>query len=354
MVLTSRLSTTISEIRPLDSRDKQCIAWLEQVGYPAQGPLTPASRDASFRRYYRIPHGERSVILMDAPPPEEDAGRFVRLARRFAQRGVRVPAVLAADETRGFAVLEDFGKTQYFQALNNDNVDRLYGQALEALFVLQCGVPGRDDPMARSLPDYDRALLLNEMSLFDEWLVAAHLGLKDADRSVLYAAYGLLADVALEQPRVVVHRDFHSRNLMVLSEGGPGVLDFQDAVWGPVTYDLVSLLKDCYVAWPGDWVRAWALAYRARLAAAGLSGMEDETRFLRWFDFMGVQRHLKAAGIFARLRHRDGRDEYLKDIPLTLGYVAEVCGRYPELRALGAWLETYIQPRIPLRPPRGE
>ena len=334
----------------MDSRNTQLIAWLAQVGYPVRGPLTAASRDASFRRYYRVPYKDRSVVVMDAPPPREDAGRFVRLARWFAKQGMRTPEVLAVDEARGFVVLEDFGREHYYQALNRDNADRLYGQALDALIDVQRRVSLEQDPVARALPDYDRALFLEEMGLFDEWLVAVHLGMKDTDWDVLRPAYDLLADSALEQPRVVVHRDLHCRNLMCLPGGELGVLDFQDAARGPVTYDLASLLKDCYVAWPRGRVRDWALAYRVRLLEARLLTADvDEARFLRWFDFIGAQRHLKAAGIFARLKHRDGRDEYLEDIPLTLGYVAEVCACYPDLRALGDWLETHVRPHIALR-----
>ena len=336
----------------MDSRSTQLIAWLAQVGYPVHGPLTAASWDASFRRYYRAPYKDHSVVIMDAPPPQEDAGRFVRLARWFAHHGMRTPKVLATDEARGFVVLEDFGREHYYQVLNQDNVDRLYGEVLDVLIRLQQRVSLEADPVARTLPDYDRTLLLDELGLFDTWLATAHLGMKEVDLDVLQTVYGRLADSALEQPRVVVHRDLHCRNLMCVPGVGLGVLDFQDAVRGPVTYDLASLLKDCYLGWPPDRVRGWALAYRARLVEARvLEAGVDEARFLRWFDFMGVQRHWKAAGIFARLLHRDGRDEYLKDIPLTLGYVAEVCARYPELHVLGDWLETHVQPRIALRWP---
>jgi aminoglycoside/choline kinase family phosphotransferase len=242
---------------------------------------------------------------------------------------------LAVHAVDGFLLLTDLGSEQYLPALNADSVGRLYGDAMGALLTLQACGPQRDE-----LPPYDEALLLREMELFREWYLGRHLGLalSAGEQRMLDETFRRLAQSALEQPQVAVHRDYHSRNLMVAPHN-PGILDFQDAVFGPVTYDLVSLLRDCYIAWPREQVEAWALGYQELAIDCGILRLRDEERFLRWFDWMGVQRHLKASGIFARLNHRDGKPGYLKDIPRTLGYVREVAGRYPELAGLGEMVE---------------
>ncbi len=296
--------------------------------------LTPASSDASFRRYFRVCHGDDSRILMDAPPEQEDCRPFIHVSQLFLQLGLHVPDVLASDLQQGFLLLSDLGSRSYLEALDETTVDRLYGDAMGALLALQsCVTP------ECGLPAYDRELLLAEMRLFRDWLLGRHLGfeLDTAQSAALEAAFDQLADSALAQPQVCVHRDYHSRNLMVCERHNPGILDFQDAVIGPVTYDLVSLLRDCYIRWPRARVEDWVAGYFELARQSGILRPEQgsEADFLRWFDWMGVQRHLKAAGIFARLNHRDGKPGYLADIPRTLAYVTEVCSDYPALKAVG-------------------
>jgi aminoglycoside/choline kinase family phosphotransferase len=274
---------------------------------------------------------------MDAPPDKEDSQPFVTVAKLLFDAGLNVPEIIDQDLDKGYLLLGDLGSTLYLDVLSDDTVERLYGDALGALAAIQACDPGPG-----VLPDYDRELLMNEMALFRDWLVGTHLGITlDAAKSaMLDAAFDLLADSALAQPQVLVHRDYHSRNLMVTDRNNPGILDFQDAVIGPVTYDLVSLLRDCYIQWPRARVEDWALGYQELALQSGIlrEEHEDPRQFLRWFDLMGVQRHLKAAGIFARLNHRDGKPGYLDDIPRTLGYVVEVSGRYPELAGLGEFV----------------
>jgi len=306
------------------SRDR----WLARVCPQATGPCVPASSDASFRSYFRVATPRGSVIVMDAPPEHEDSHPYVDVAERLLAAGVNVPAILAADPDQGFLLLDDLGDNLYLAQLDEDNADALYGDAIEALVAMQSRT------RCEGLPDYDEALLRREMRLFPEWLLERHLGLETAAAQAdLTAAFDALVDAALEQPRVFVHRDYHSRNLMRTRDNNPGILDFQDAVVGPVTYDLVSLLRDCYVAWPTERIEQWIAQYRRRAAEAGIETGDADT-FRRWFDLMGVQRHLKAAGIFARLYHRDGKPGYLADIPRTWGYISALLGRHDELRPL--------------------
>lgn len=309
--------------------------WLETVVPGTVASMVPASNDASFRRYFRIRHSGSSYIVMDAPPPE-DCAPFITLATALAELGLYVPDVLAGAPEQGFLLLTDLGPCTYLDVLSAHNVDALYADALTALARLQL----HGDPASPLLPVYDAALLGRELSLFPEWFLSAYRGivLESADQAIWDAACQVLIASALEQPRVWVHRDYHSRNLMA-TVPNPGVLDFQGAVVGPVTYDLVSLLKDCYIAWPRAQVEAWALGHRSRLQQAGFAGLDDPRQFLRWFDLMGAQRHLKAIGIFARLHLRDGKPNYLPDIPRTLDYVHDVCARYPDLADFGALLQ---------------
>jgi aminoglycoside/choline kinase family phosphotransferase len=308
--------------------------WLEEELAIREYTLTPASSDASFRRYFRVTHDSTSLIVMDAPPDREDSRPFLTVAKLLFDAGLNVPEVIDTDLEQGYLLLGDLGSILYLDALNDDTVERLYGDALGALAAIQACDPGTG-----VLPDYDRTLLMNEMALFRDWLVGTHLGitLQAAQADMLDMAFRLLADNALAQPQVLVHRDYHSRNLMVTGRNNPGILDFQDAVIGPVTYDLVSLLRDCYIQWPRVRVEDWALGYQRLALQSGIlrAEHEDPQQFLHWFDLMGIQRHLKAAGIFARLNHRDGKPGYLEDIPRTLGYIVEVSGRYPELAELG-------------------
>ena len=327
-----------------EGRRAALAAWVAgQLGLGEAARLEPASGDASFRRYFRVraPDG-RSWIVMDAPPGLEDVRPFVRVACLFRAAGLNVPEVLGEDAARGFLVLTDLGETLYLDALTPETADRLYGDALDALAVLQRGV----DPGA--LPPYDRALLEAELGLFRDWFLGRHLAvaLDTAEAALLDDLFACLVEAALAQPVVAVHRDYHSRNLLVTERDNPGIVDFQDAVAGPVTYDLVSLLRDCYVAWPRERVEGWALEYLDRALNAGILRGVDEARFLEWLDLMGVQRHLKAIGIFARLWHRDGKRGYLADIPRTLGYVLEVARRRPELASFGRWLEARVMPRL--------
>lgn len=326
--------------------------------------LTPASTDASFRRYFRlqVPLSQTgllntaqvrpgatqsadaqrmSLIAMDAPPDKEETGPFVRIANLLADLHLNAPRVLAQNTEQGFLLLSDLGVQPYLDVLDEHSVDALYADALDALLTLQRDAP-RDSGL---LPAYDRALLLREMGLFRDWYCDQYCkaSFSAAQWSDLEAIFQQLAEAALAQPQVFVHRDYHSRNLMRTATDNPGILDFQDAVIGPVTYDLVSLLRDCYIAWPRPRVEAWALAYLHRAARGGIIAPQSDATYLRWFDWMGVQRHLKAVGIFARLCLRDGKSGYLNDIPRTLNYVRDVSTRYPELIPLRILLEALPQ-----------
>lgn len=334
IVLASDPGTGAGDVRRALLRD-----WAREVlGDPA-AELRPLAGDASFRRYFRAHAAAGTWAAMDAPPEREPLGPYLAATGLLAGAGVHVPAVRARDPARGFLLLEDLGDAQYLERLSPETADGLYADALAALAQIQT--------LPRSgLPPYDEALLQSELDLFSEWYLGRHLGLElsAAERELLRTAERLLIEQALAQPRVVVHRDYHSRNLMV-AEPNPGVLDHQDAVWGPVSYDLVSLLRDCYVAWPEERVRGWVGEYRARARAAGVpAAAADEARLLEWCDWTGVQRHLKAAGIFARLRYRDGKPGYLADVPRTLAHARAECARVPELAAFGAFLERLPPP----------
>lgn len=322
----------------MTEREQNLLAWLHALT-GTHHELVPASNDASFRRYFRIRIDGTTRIVMDAPPPQEDCRPFVHVANLLHAAGMHAPEVIASDLEEGFLLLSDLGNTTYLDVLNEDNVDRLYGDATGALARLQACI----DPASAGLPDYDAELLNVELSLFKDWYLQKHLGLmlNAGQESTLTTTNQLLVDNALAQTQVCVHRDYHSRNLMFTEQDNPGVLDFQDAVIGPVTYDLVSLLRDCYIAWPRERVEEWAQNYYRIAVKAGIVNEDhvSEMQFLRYFDLMGVQRHLKAIGIFARLLHRDGKDGYIEDIPRTMAYVKDVAGRYPELSEFAALLE---------------
>lgn len=324
----------------MPQRLEQLQHWLTK-GLGLSGyEIAPASADASFRRYFRITFAGESRIVMDAPPDKEDTRPFVRIARQLHQLGLHVPEIHAENLQQGFLLLSDLGSEVYLNRLNNSNADRLYGDAMGALLILQSKGPDES-----TLPAYSESLLHQEMGLFRDWYLLRHLGLNlsEVETRLLDAAFARLAALALEQPRVSVHRDYHSRNLMVC-EQNPGILDFQDAVYGPVSYDLVSLLRDCYIAWPREQVESWALGYHDQAVDHGILHERQDGRFLQWFDWMGMQRHLKATGIFARLNHRDGKPGYLDDIPRTLGYIVEVSGEYRELGEL----HRFLQDRTPI------
>ena len=328
-------------------RKAQIESWLLDELHLPEFELQPASSDASFRRYFRvfplsnspISGDDKTLIVMDAPPEKEDTGPFVKVATIMADIGLNVPLIKHSNLDMGFLLLSDLGSKQYLSALNASNVEKLYGDALQALLALQAKGPKKDE-----LPPYDYALLMREMELFREWYLKTHLQLtlSPQEEQMLSDMFERLAESALAQPKVCVHRDYHSRNLMLTTSNNPGILDFQDAVIGPVTYDLVSLLRDCYISWPKEQVQVWALNYLQQAADAGVIGERDEAQLLQWFDWMGVQRHLKATGIFARLNHRDGKPGYLLDIPRTLSYVVDVTSRYPELQLLNDFLQQRI------------
>ncbi len=316
-----------------DPRLELLTRWLADTLDQVPEQIAPASADASFRRYFRAESGGRSWIVMDAPPRREDTGPYLRVATLLAAQGVHVPAVLAQDAANGFLLLSDLGSVQMLDALRSGaDPARMYSDAIGMLVRLQ------RTPLAAAadLPRYDATQLRREMMLLPEWFIARHLGvtLSASEERVVLAAFDFLERVALAQPAVLVHRDYHSRNLMVVESDNPGVLDFQDATVGAVTYDLVSLLKDCYIRWPRERVIAWVDEYRARAAEAGIPAGADRAAFLRDFDLMGLQRHLKVLGIFARLWYRDGKPGYLRDLPLVLDYALEVTGAFEELRDL--------------------
>jgi aminoglycoside/choline kinase family phosphotransferase len=315
--------------------------------------LAPASADASFRRYFRVwlPDGDTRIV-MDAPPTHEDLAGYLRVSALLEQCSVHVPHVHAHDIERGLALLEDLGSIHMLTALQSGtDPDALYTAALDELAALQ----SRGALAAEQLLPYDRAVLLREMQLLPDWFCIRHLGFEPnaVESRLLRETFEFLVVEALEQPQVFVHRDYHSRNLMIVPERSPGVIDFQDALRGPVAYDLASILKDCYVAWPRPRVEQWVAQFRARLrgqgaavAGAALTGASQE-QYLRWFDLIGLQRHLKVLGIFARLNHRDGKPGYLADLPRTLEYVREVAFMYPELRAFSAFIEQKLVPALP-------
>ena len=283
---------------------------------------------------------------MDAPPERESLDMWLRVARIMAAAGVRVPPVLAADVEQGFVLTGDLGRQHYLDALAaGADPEPLYAGAIAALVRLQAS--GQDG--AAELPAYDREMLKREMELFPEWFLARHLGI-DADageRRVIADCFDWLATAALEQPVVLVHRDYHSRNLLTHADGDPGIVDFQDAVRGPVSYDLVSLLKDCYIVWPRKRVLAWLDSYLALAREAAVDTGSDRERFVTWFDRMGLQRHIKVLGIFARLWHRDGKPGYLKDLPRVLDYTLEMTAAEPALARFDGFLRRRVVPVFP-------
>jgi N-acetylmuramate 1-kinase len=324
-----------------DSRLANLTQWvIGDLGF-AGAAIAPASVDASFRRYFRVTRGVDTYIVMDAPPDKEDSGSFLQVARLLGSLDLNVPIILARDMERGFLLLSDLGSRQYLDALGSDGAaDELYADALESLRTMQIA----DARISQGLPRYDRPLLLREMDLLPEWFLTRHLGLtiEAPERAMLNGLFENLVESAVSQPACFVHRDYHSRNLLVTSENNPGILDFQDAVWGPVTYDLASLLKDCYIAWPPARVRQWVLQYRESLLEAGFKLDAHAAQFIRWFDLMGLQRHIKVLGIFARLFYRDGKSQYLKDLPRTLSYVRDTASMYPETAAFAEFIARRI------------
>jgi len=328
-----------------DHRLQELMAWLTAIdGFVGVEPV-PASVDASFRRYFRVASGDQSRIVMDAPPPQEDCRPYVQIAAFLRAMELNAPRVFAADLERGFLLLSDLGSTQYLSALEDrpETADALYGDALKALAIQQ----RKGSEFQGELAPYDAELLSFEMDLFKTWLCERHLGLR-MDASDLQAwrqGCDFLLDNALGQKQVFVHRDYHSRNLMLTDGRNPGILDFQDALEGPYTYDLVSLLRDCYIHWPARRVEAWAMQFY-ELLADDVKASANAGQFMRQFELMGVQRQLKACGIFARLNHRDGKASYMYDIPRTLNYIQEVAPRYPELEFLATLIQDHCLPML--------
>jgi N-acetylmuramate 1-kinase len=330
-----------------DARIELIRDWLAgELGWPRDCRLEPASADASFRRYFRVWNAAGATrVVMDAPPDKEDTRPYLQVTRLLQGCGVHVPEVEAADTQRGLLLLEDLGSTHMLARLRaGGDPAPLYDQALAALAQIQL----RGGHGARELPAYDAAALEREMRLLPDWFCARHLRLSlDAGtEALLQETFAFLVRELLAQPRVLVHRDYHSRNLMITAQHSPGIIDFQDAVAGPIGYDLVSLLKDCYISWPRARVIAWLEQYRLQLAASGAAGGAGSGEFLRWFDLAGLQRHIKVLGIFARLWYRDGKSGYLADLPLTLDYVRDAAARYGELARFGAWVESALAPRL--------
>ena len=312
-------------------RLQQIEAWLKQLHPEQSFQLAPASADASFRRYFRASFDDgRTLIVMDAPPEHEDCRPFIHVAALLSEAEVNAPKVLAQDLERGFLLLTDLGGTTYLNALNQDNATPLYRDACKALVKIQLA------SKQGVLPDYDKALLTREMQLFPDWYIVKHLcaTLTPAQQAVLQQTFDTLNANILAQGQVTVHRDYHSRNLMVCDEQNPGILDFQDAVYGAISYDLVSLLKDAYIEWEEEQILDWAIRYWEDARKASLPVPADFADFYRDFEWMGAQRHIKILGIFSRLYHRDGKAGYLRDLPLVMKYLRKTCERYSELRPL--------------------
>ncbi|MFT5717767.1 MAG: aminoglycoside/choline kinase family phosphotransferase [Oleiphilaceae bacterium] len=346
----------------MDLRQEKLADWVAKVLNQTSLSLDVVSGDASFRRYFRVNVEGVSWVAMDAPPEKEDSSSFVAIAQHWLSQGIQVPAIEHYDLELGFLLLHDFGDDILLASLyseapkslsnkaisnkmiaNNTAGDRYYGLAMQTLAEIQA--INLDENY--TLPPYDAELLRREMALFPDWLLEKKLGLTltEDERAMLMHSFNLLAESALAQPQVPVHRDYHARNLMVLNDGSLGVIDFQDAVFGPVTYDLVSLLRDCYIVWPDEKVAQWCQHYFVLLQTKGQLHC-DAIQFKAWFDLMGLQRHLKAAGIFARLSLRDGKHGYLDDIPRTVDYLARVSQKHSSLKAFHSFLVTKVQPLI--------
>ncbi|MGV7210889.1 aminoglycoside phosphotransferase family protein [Oxalobacteraceae bacterium A2-2] len=320
-----------------DERLAQLTGWLATLDVVDAASARPASADASFRRYFRLDvlpahqaaHGA-TLIAMDAPPERENVPAFVKVAGLLAEAGVSVPAIVAEDVERGFLLLSDLGTTTYLSVLDHDNASTMYAEALEALVrIQQASQPG-------VLPEFDRAFMLREMNLFPEWYIAKHLGatLTEAQTAELQQVFDAILSNCLAQPQVYMHRDYHSRNLMWMDANNPGILDFQDAVYGPITYDVASLLRDAYVQWDEELVLDWTIRYWQHAKSVGLPVNKDIDSFYKDFEYMALQRHLKILGLFCRLNYRDGKAQYLDDLPTVMDYVRKTAGRYKDLKPL--------------------
>ena len=327
------------------------LAWARTALGDATLTLESASSDASFRSYWRTAHAGQSWIVMDSPPAREDPRPWLAIGVRLAAAGLHVPAVQAQDLEQGFLLIEDLGSRLYLDALNEATADQLYSDAMDALLVMQTRVS------PDGLPPFNHPVLVSGLEVMPTWFLERHLGHTPScdEWDVLEAAFDVIIRNALAQPRVFVHRDFHSRNLLVTATNSPGIIDFQGALHGPITYDLASLLRDAYVVWPRERVEGWVESYRRRLLDAGkLDASVDAAHFLRWFDLTGLHRHVRVLGQFYRLWSRDGKPGYLKDVPAVYAYVLDVARRYPELQAFADLIERHadgIDLALP-RPPQ--
>ena len=321
-----------------DLRTLTLIDWLENDLLLTVQNCQPASSDASFRRYFRVTTREGQFIVMDAPPEKEKLEPFIRVAGLMREANLHTPFILSQNIDDGFLLLEDFGSKNFLDSINEHNAETLYQAALDNIFKLQ------QHPLDKALPAYDVALLTRELGIFTEWFLDQHLDL-EISAELWQNVCNILIQSALEQPKTIVHRDFHSRNLMVLDDTELGILDFQDAVIGAITYDLVSLLRDCYIALPTEQIHHSLTQYHARLTQTGRINA-DYPKFKRWFDLMGMQRHLKAIGIFSRLNYRDDKPNYLNDIPRTLNYVIEQTVHYPEFADFHHYLSNNVLPLL--------
>lgn len=325
----------------MNLRENSLQEWVQKTLDQPSVQLQAMQNDASFRRYFRVFLLDRSTyIAMDAPPDKENSKPFVDIAQRLFQAGLNVPEIKAIDFEQGFLLLTDLGDQLYLPVLKENNltqINQLYSDALAALATMQ--VCANTD----NLPLYDEKLLRFEMSLLPDWFIEKHLNvsLNNTEKNQLNQCFDLLVQNSLKQPQVFVHRDYHSRNLLIHPRHNPAILDFQDAVKGAVTYDLVSLLKDAYISFPREWIEEKVFGYHQLATQMGIISNVSEKEFLKWFDWMGLQRHIKVAGIFARLYHRDGKAGYLKDIPLVLKYIIETADLYPEMCWLSKWISKF-------------
>jgi len=329
-------------LQNLDQRAAELYRWLEVQTSLEFIDFERVSGDASFRRYFRLSHTKGTLIAVDAPPQYENNPAFVGVARAFKKNGLNVPEIIAADFEQGFMLISDLGDEQLLNQLNQENVDNWYQKSLQELIKLQQTV----DFMDYSLPNYDRVLLMEEMDFMPEWFFHKHLGLQISteEKNSLAALFERLCDLAISQPQVTTHLDYHSRNLMILGPQEIAIIDFQDAVVGAVSYDLISLIKDCYIKWPRQMVDGWMRDYHQMLVNAEVDNLPEIEEFIFLANAMALQRHIKVVGIFARLYQRDGKSQYLDDIPLTMEYILETCERYKEFNEFGNWLKQKVIP----------
>ena len=321
----------------IDTRIDAIKSWLSDLYKTDDFILESASSDASFRRYYRVTLDNKTMIVMDAPPKYEDVAPFIKIAQFLAKNELHVPEIIAEERKKGFLLLTDLGSQSYLERLNGKSADVLYHSAIDALIKIQLC-----DQQSIKLSEYNGTLLQQELNLFSEWFLYKHLSLSVPD--TVQNQFDVLINNALEQPQVIVHRDYHSRNLMCSDTHNPGIIDFQDAVIGPISYDLVSMLRDSYIAWSDDKIEVWVAHYFKLAKDQKLLSNCSLERFTRWFDLMGLQRHIKILGIFCRLNYRDKKSNYMHDLPQTLAYVLKICSKYDEFEDLSNFLST--QPKI--------